>query len=195
MEEFLVKYRLFLAIGLVGLIVLGLGVIFLRSDLSSSTQVEIISSDSQASGLLVCDIEGAVEKPGVYQLPGGSRINDLLIQAGGLAAEADRDWVAKNINLAQELTDGGKFYIYSEAELVAGGSPEGVEPGTVAGVVSRVNINTASFSQLDSLWGIGEARAKAIIANRPYQTLEELRGKANIPANVYEQIKDQISLY
>ena len=56
-----------------------------------------------------------------------------------------------------------------------------------------MNINTATKSELDQLWGVGEARAQTIIEGRPYQTVEEV--KKVLPSNVYEQIKDEISVY
>jgi len=58
-----------------------------------------------------------------------------------------------------------------------------------------ININTASASELDSLWGIGESRADSIIANRPYGNVDELESKAGVPSNVMERIKDQVSVY
>ena len=57
----------------------------------------------------------------------------------------------------------------------------------------RVNINTATKSELDQLKGVGEARAQTIIEGRPYQTVEEV--KKVLPSNVYEQIKDMITVY
>jgi len=59
----------------------------------------------------------------------------------------------------------------------------------------KVNINTASVSELDSLWGVGEARAEAIVAARPYSSIEELASKANIPSNVMDKIRDEITVF
>ena len=55
-----------------------------------------------------------------------------------------------------------------------------------------VDINSASAEELDKLPGIGPARAKAIIANRPYGGKDDLNNRKIIPPNVYNQIKDQI---
>jgi competence protein ComEA len=55
-----------------------------------------------------------------------------------------------------------------------------------------VDINSASAEELDKLPGIGPARAKAIIANRPYSGKDDLTQRKIIPPNVYSQIKDQI---
>jgi len=196
------KYKIQLGIVLGGLILLGLGVIFFRLNSADKPKIEIISSDSsQSAATIFVDIQGAVQNPGVYELPANSRINDLLIRAGGLSAEADREWVSKNINLAQKLQDSSKIYIPSQKEVrqfggpalstTAGGEVAGVS-GTIAG---KININTASQAQLESLWGIGEKRAADIIANRPYQSIEELVTKAKIPKSVVEKIKEKITIY
>ena len=201
-EGVIEKYKIQLGIVLGGLILLGLGVIFFRLNSADKPKIEIISPDSsQGAATIFVDIQGAVEKPGVYELPANSRINDLLIRAGGLSAEADREWVSKNINLAQKLQDSSKIYIPSQKEVrqfggpalstTAGGEVAGVS-GTIAG---KININTASQAQLESLWGIGEKRAADIIANRPYQSIEELVTKAKIPKSVVEKIKEKITIY
>jgi competence ComEA-like helix-hairpin-helix protein len=38
----------------------------------------------------------------------------------------------------------------------------------------RVNINTATIEELKTLPGIGPAKARLIVANRPYQSLDDL---------------------
>jgi competence protein ComEA len=55
-----------------------------------------------------------------------------------------------------------------------------------------VDINSASAEELDKLPGVGPARAKAIIANRPYNGKDDLSQRKIIPGNVYSQIKDKI---
>src|SRR5712672_484305 len=54
-----------------------------------------------------------------------------------------------------------------------------------------VDINSASAEELDKLPGVGPARVKAIIANRPYNGKDDLSQRKIIPANVYNQIKDK----
>jgi len=203
-EKLIEKYKIQLVFVLGGLILLGLGVIFFRLNSADKPKIEIVSPDSsQSSATIFVDIEGAVEKPGVYELLANSRINDLLIRAGGLSAEADREWISKNINLAQKLQDGAKVYIPSQKEVRQFGGPAlstiGEGTGEVAGVsgsvIGKININTASQAQLESLWGIGEKRAADIIANRPYQSIDELVTKAKIPKSVVEKIKEKITVY
>ena len=55
-----------------------------------------------------------------------------------------------------------------------------------------VDINSASAEELDKLPGVGPARAKAIIANRPYGGKDDLNNRKIIPPNVYNQIKGKI---
>lgn len=187
MEEILNKYRkqFFLALG--GLILVAVGLLSFLLTSQKEPEIEIISSEENEEIIFVY-LEGAVEKPGVYELPSETRLNDLLIRAGGLSAKADREWVSENLNLAQKLTDGIKIYIPTELNgknnLEVSQENRGV-----------INLNKASLSQLDSLWGIGQKRAEDIIKNRPYQSIEELLTKKIIPQNVYEKIKDEIGVY
>ncbi|GAB4026662.1 MAG: hypothetical protein Fur0011_2810 [Candidatus Microgenomates bacterium] len=152
------------------------------------------SEKVQVEGEVVVDVAGAVEKPGVYKLASGSRIGDVLVMAGGLAAEADREWVARTLNLAQKLTDGEKIFIASKSENSVNRTTQSTSISETQ-QNQKININSASVSELDKLEGIGEVRAQAIVANRPYGKLEELVSKAKIPESVYEKIRDNISIY
>ena len=202
LEKLLEKYKLQIGIGLVGLILVGIGVFTVRQ-LAEEPTIEILSEEETTEGTTIfVDLEGAAQNPGVYELLSGARINDLLVRAGGLSAEADREWVSKNTNLAQKLSDGAKIYIPERSEAIHSPSTQRSEgdqgsqiAGASAGVMNKININTASAAQLDTLWGIGEKRAQSIIVNRPYQTIEELKTKVGIPTYVFERIKTQVTVY
>ncbi|MCJ7792472.1 MAG: ComEA family DNA-binding protein [Candidatus Marinimicrobia bacterium] len=179
-------------LGMAGLLLVSLA-IFANLFLNQTKEPEIeILSDEEGAGTIWVDLAGAVIEPGVYELPGDSRLKDLLALAGGLTGGADRIWVEKNLNLAQKLVDSQKVYIPIQAE--AGGT-SGEVAGESTVVSDKININSASASELDTLWGIGEARAKGIIDNRPYASIEELLSKKIIPANVFEAIKEKISVF
>ena len=202
LEQFLQanKFSVFLAV--LGLIVLGIGVLSMKVLSPGDSQIEILTQESQESGeegTILVDCAGAVQKPGVYELKSGSRVNDLLIMAGGLSAEADRGWVSHNMNLAQKLADGVKIFIPARNEIsggVANDQRDLSNLGSVAGTATGlININTASASQLDTLWGVGPATAEKIIAGRPYQKIEELQTKKIVKSNVWEAIKDKITVY
>ena len=199
--QFLKQYGILVGIGLVGVGILIYG--FYLEVSAEKPVVEIIKSGQQSSdrspisaqglelGTVVVDVAGAVEKPGLYKLTSGSRIGDALVMAGGLSATADREWVAKSINLAEVLKDGGKVYIPVKQEITPL-NQKTIKPLESQG---KVNINTASMSELDTLDGIGEARARLIMDNRPYNHIDELVSKAKIPQSVYEAIKDSVSIY
>ena len=187
------KNKVPISLGLVGMILIGIGVFSVLLLGQKQPEIEILPAEEVAEkATLFVDLEGGVERPGIYELPTDSRVNDVLVRAGGLSATADREWAAKNLNLAQKLIDGAKIYIPLVGETTKDIEQSG---GAVAGVTKKININTASASELDTLWGIGEVRAEAIIDNRPYQSVEELKSKKIIPSNVYERIKDEITVY
>jgi len=199
------EHRVTLLLALAGLFLLGVGSLSAVTIAMnrSKPSVEIIPvQEAEPTGRLeiVVDVAGAVEKPGLYQLPRDARVNDALVAAGGFSADADRAWVDKYINLAQSISDGIKLFIPNVSEDLSAETPGSTIPADTGGAVigyqtETVNVNTASLTELDSLWGIGEKRAQAIIENRPYGDLSELTSKAGIPKNVFERIKPQISLY
>lgn len=192
------RHWLPLSLGILGLMFFIYGLIGLFPASKSSENIvfeanSAVDKQVEAKTILV-DIEGAVEKPGVYKLPLESRIQDGLIAAGGLSAKADRAYVTKNFNQAIKLTDGAKIYVPFLGEAVNNAtvlntSSEGVVVG------SLININTALQSQLDSLPGIGPVTAQKIIAGRPYGSVDELLNKKIVGAKVFDQIKDKISVY
>jgi competence protein ComEA len=146
---------------------------------TGSPQVEATSFSRKS---IKVDVEGAVERPGIYEIPNDSRIGDVLITAGGLGAKADRTYVSKNINLAQMVYDGQKIFI-PEANSLSDLSP-------LSSLSNLININAASEAELDTLPGIGPVTAKKIITGRPYQTISQLVEKHLVSQATYEKIKD-----
>jgi competence protein ComEA len=116
----------------------------------------------------------------------------LLVVSGGLSAKADRDYVAKNINLAQKITDGGKIYIPFAGETIP---PVNNATGNTQASGALININTASEQELDSLPGIGPVTAAKIINSRPYGSVNELLDKKIVGSKVFTDIKNKISVY
>jgi competence protein ComEA len=74
----------------------------------------------------------------------------------------------------------------------AASAPTATPTGKSQQASGLVDINSASAEELDKLPGVGPARAKAIIANRPYNGKDDLTQRKIIPANIYNQIKDKI---
>lgn len=203
MDEFLDKYSRIIIYIQFGLILIGFGVLAYKT-IPGNDSVEIIKSENESSGKeVVVEIGGSIEKPGVYKLPPDSRVEDLFTVSGGLSANADRDWVLKNINRAKKLTDGQKLYIMSQDEVKyqltadTANKNDGVKlDQLVLGESSDnlVSINTSNQEKLESLPGIGPVYAKNIIEHRPYSDIEELVKRAVLKESVYQKIKDLISL-
>jgi len=205
------KFRYPFLILLVGLILITAGVFFAKSGLmNSSTKVEVLqaTAEGQLGGEVTAEIAGEVLKPGVYKLPLGSRVEDLLVVSGGFSGNADRSWTEKYLNRAAKLSDGQKVYIpkresFDSAQDKQSDSLSAKSSGgnqTVSSVLgtqngSLVNINTSGVSELDSLPGIGPVYAQNIVEHRPYSNVEELLSKGALKQSVYNKVKDLVTVY
>ncbi len=139
---------------------------------------------------------GAVESPGVYKLPAGSRIYEAILRAGGLREDACED----SINQAQQAADGQMIKVLTREEAAQMGTQtasEELEAGEEENG-GRVNINTADADELMTLPGIGESKAMSIISYREEQggfsSAEELMNITGIKEGVYSKIKDHITV-
>jgi competence protein ComEA len=146
---------------------------------------------------VVIDIQGAVAKPGVYTLSGDARVYQAVEMAGGLLPEADE----KLINRAQRLADGMMLYIPRKGEqrfsLPPGASimaGDGRSDAAVQG--EKINLNTATAEQLQTIPGIGPSKSAAIIQYReehgPFKTVEDLTNVSGIGPKTVEKMKDKI---
>jgi competence protein ComEA len=189
---------------LLGLILIGFGALAYKTNVfSSGDTVEVLNSSTEtpsAISEIIVEISGSIEKPGVYKMKTGDRVDDLLITSGGLSANADRDWVDKNINRASKLIDGQKYYIYSQSEVESAKESGGIKlyqevlSVNDQNLTNLVNINTARQSELEKLNGIGPVYATNIIEHRPYSNIDELVKKGVISQKVLEKIKNAISV-
>ena len=193
-SPFIKQNILSIALGLLGLIFFSYGLIVLIGrDQSSSNEIGFDAGQEQGSenaGQITIDIEGQVLRPGVYNLSSDSRLQDAFVIAGGLSDSADREWVYKNLNLSQKLTDAAKIYVPKKGENVQASKRIGENQSK-----SQININTASINELDGLSGVGLVTAQKIIDNRPYATINDLVSKKVVGNKVFEQIKEKIIVY
>jgi competence protein ComEA len=102
---------------------------------------------------VVVHVAGAVERPGVYRLPTGSRVTDAVRRAGGFARDANHD----GINLAARLSDGQQVVVLGR------GTAPASAPGEQTGPIS---LGSATVEQLDEIEGIGPVTAQKIIEFR-----------------------------
>lgn len=181
-------------------------------------------SGSDAEMLIYVQVSGAVVRPGVYALPAGARIFQVIELAGGLTEEAE----GSSLNQAGFLADGQMVYVMDKEEAAAwaagasAGDASGAVPGALAGAVpgmpggdvsegqpgrarsdggaedGKVNLNTATESDLMALPGIGAAKAKSILAwreeNGGFSQIEDLMKIQGIKEGVFSKIKDSVKV-
>jgi len=135
-------------------------------------------------------VVGEVRRPGVYQLPGGSRAADAVAAAGGLLGPADQGAV----NLARVVADGEQIAVPREGEGgsvgTAGGTAGTARPG-------KIDLNTASEAQLDTLPGVGPSTAAKIVSDRtengPFRTVDDLLRVPGIGPSKFDSLKDLVT--
>ncbi|HEM4047504.1 TPA: helix-hairpin-helix domain-containing protein [Streptococcus suis] len=165
--------------------------------LSSPEQLEEVSTEaSEELSQLVIDVKGAVEKPGLYTLEAGARVNDAVEAAGGLTSQAD----PKSINLAQKLSDEAVIYVASKGENISV-----VASTTASSAMSQeekntslVNLNTATEADLQTISGIGAKRAADIIAYREanggFKSVDDLNNVSGIGDKTMESIRPYVTV-
>ena len=166
-------------------------------------------------GKIIVHVSGAVNKEGIVELEENSRISDAINKAEGLKENAD----TKNINLAFKLEDGMKIYIPTIGEEIEKNeqiqnknridetskyvtSSSGVIQDEQTNGQSeekkneKININTATQTELETLPGIGPSTSLKIVnyreENGNFKTIEDIKEVSGIGDAKYENIKDLI---
>lgn len=185
----------------IGLILCGLGVYQYINTQNNSSELRLITTDTTepVDQNITVDVQGQVNQPGVYTLPVNSRVKNAIDAAGGLADNADEEYISRKINLAQKISDGTKIYIPAIGEIeddktVFGTSQ--VAENRIQDIqvenTGIININTASLEVLETLPRIGPVTAQKIIDKRPYGIIEELVSKNVLGQKTFDGIKDRI---
>ena len=164
---------------------------------SSSQQRSEEKTDSSQEKIMV-DVKGAVRQAGVYELPVGSRVYDAVQKAGGMTDEAN----SQSVNLAQKLEDESIVYVAKNGEEVAPVASASASAGTTGGEKQskdgKVNLNTATEAELQTISGIGQKRAQDIIAYREekgkFQSIDELKNVSGIGQKTLEKLKEHVTV-
>ena len=162
------------------------------------------------------DIKGEINNPGIYELDESMRVIDVIELAGGLTNNAD----TSVINLSKKLKDEMVIIIYSKYQVknfeATKEKEKVVEEKCIqenenalkndacindnnskdTNTQSKVNINTASLEQLQTLPGVGESKAKSIIEYREkqkFKTIEDIKNVTGIGDSLFAKIKENIT--
>ncbi len=173
---------------------LGVGLLLLATNQPRGDPIRLSPPPTPAP--IIVHITGAVINPGVYSLPSGSRVKDAIEKSGGLLSDANTTL----INLAMLIEDGEQVWVpYQLDDVMDFDKPAVLEGEPTQGQPTRkININTASQIELESLSGIGPVIAKAVIQyrleNGPFKDIEEIQEVSGIGPVTFEKIKPIISV-
>ena len=173
------------------------------SSKQSSQSLSEASSQSKTEGSekgeskVTVDVKGAVANPGVYTLKASARVTDAIKAAGGMTEDAD----AKSVNLAASLSDEEVVYVATKDEnlSVLGQSGTGQvsdKGGQTSAKDGKINLNTATSEELQTISGIGAKRAEDIIAYREshggFQSVDDLKNVSGIGDKTLDKIRESL---
>ena len=152
---------------------------------NNESEEEILSNEQEIEKKeIVIHITGAVKKQGIIKVKEGSRIADAIEMAGGVNKDADLSKIyvpsINDKNLESSITeDAGEGVIKEEGSKG-----------------SKVNINKASQTELETLNGVGPSTALKIInyrnENGVFKKNEDIKNVPGIGETKYESLKDSI---
>ncbi|MFI8723533.1 helix-hairpin-helix domain-containing protein [Bacillus altitudinis] len=199
------KYRLYL---IAGIIILIICFFFLVGKEKGSAEPSVLKeqhetrvtleekqeSAEKESTSIVVEVKGAVRKPGVYAFMAEDRVEEAIKRAGGFTSKAD----TVDINQAAKLEDSMMIYVRKKGEgdkqgqTATADTPPGNEQS------QGVNVNQADAAELQTINGIGPAKAEAIIAYREehgeFQQIEDLRNISGFGEKTIERLKNQLTV-
>ena len=148
------------------------------------------AASSSAGPELVISVVGRVAHPGLIRLADGARVADALDAAGG--ALPDTDLVG--LNLARRLTDGEQVLV---GVAPPPGQPvDGAVQGAPGGPPLKIDLNSATLEQLDTLPGVGAVTAQRIVdwraAHGRFRSVDQLREVSGIGEARFAKLKELV---
>ncbi|WP_414841620.1 helix-hairpin-helix domain-containing protein [Enterococcus saccharolyticus] len=162
--------------------------------LEQSETITLETTTDSTSEKLLVDIKGEVKKPGVYELHQGSRVEEVILLAGGFTDKAEE----RQLNLAEKLTDQQMIYVPNKEEAKDLPIPTVTTASEGSSPMNIVNINTATLTELQTLTGIGPSKAQAIIdyreENGNFKSIAELQEVNGFGEKTVEKLKESITV-
>lgn len=193
---YLSNWQIKVIVALVVIFLLGAGFLYYRSQPCPATvqkvEVKEVRKKRAVPRKLVVHVCGAVTRPGVYEVEEGERVVEAIQAAGGPAPKADLN----ALNLASRVKDGQKIYVPQEGEKIVAesnwtGGGEDCES-------VKINLNTATTSQLEELSGIGPVLAQRIFDFRTkkggFTSIDQLQEVEGIGPKKFEGLKGEVAV-
>lgn len=167
--------------------------IYIEKQTEEETAIDKLSKlngTNRSSEEIKVYVTGAVRNPGVYTMLDTERIQDALNKAGGILEDAD----ITNINLAEKVRDEQMIRVFKKGEINTGN----ILSKSSYIKESKININTATKEELQTLPGIGPATSEKIIDFRQnkgkFKKIEDIMNVPRIGPKLFDQIKDKITV-
>lgn len=205
--EFLSQKQKIIVIIIAVLMLIFIGYYIIKKSNDSYAELEVIEENNietketetyELEEKIKVHIAGEVKKEGILEFEEGSRIADVIDKAGGTTGDAD----LSKINLAYEVEDGQKIYIPNknnkeDVEYIIEEAGEGII-NNEENTSKKININTASQTELETLSGIGPSTALKIIhyreENGDFNTIEDIKNVSGIGDAKFNNIKEEITV-
>lgn len=163
--------------------------------LESYTGIQEEDNHEQEKKNIIIHVIGEVKNPGIVEVPKESRVKDVIEKAGGLTEHAD----LSRVNLAYVVQDQQKIIIPNTEDKMSNNQFQFIdetEEFIETESTSKININTATQSEFETLTGIGPSMAAKIVdyrkQNGKFKTVEDIKNVPGIGSSKYESIKDEI---
>ncbi|MGX9291359.1 helix-hairpin-helix domain-containing protein [Bacillus sp. A015] len=200
------KYSLYIAAGI--MIVITISFSFLAGKGENRSEPSVLKKnkespvtleekqESEASepSSIVVEVKGAVRKPGVYTFRSESRVEEAIKRAGGFTSKAD----TYEINQAAKLEDSMMIYVRKQGEAEKQTQTSAADMSSGIEKSQGVNVNQADAAELQTINGIGPAKAEAIIAYREehgeFEQIEDLRNISGFGEKTVERLKSQLTV-
>ncbi|MBU8657483.1 helix-hairpin-helix domain-containing protein [Bacillus pumilus] len=200
------KYSLYIGAGLISAIIITF--FLLAGNKGSTREPSVLKGDQDKhvtledktekpdndSSSIFVEVKGAVKKPGVYTFQSDARVEEAIRRAGGFTSKAD----TIEINQAAKLEDSMMIYVRKQGEAERQTQTGGADAPSGNEKSQSVNVNQADAAELQTINGIGPAKAEAIITYREehgeFQQIEDLRNISGFGEKTIERLKNELTV-